>query len=821
MGPTGKGSEKNPIFKLAEDGRNWKTYRAKYLEVAATECSLSIVAGWESDDGTKDWEHQAGVARMLFLITIPTLLRRHIRQLRTAQEIFKYFAKLFGDSDPIEDPRVKKLATSANKVERAGTAAECPKKLLDASHGLLKRPPMKERPRKNGYGKLEGREGGERSQNTGWRHESHENTATKWHASTERDKEVPNTKDLPNQGTKNVDDANIGWNDPHLSTQMPVTGSSATCTETTDVVLKGKPHETQHLQNSLQVTPQRLSHEDKPSECEQEVVESVVTAWRTIPNGMGVEAAKPMVVNIDRTAVLGRDLAMTACRIDEGAKMEHKDLHLHKLDLRCNKDCQCSENANANIPSAYGVPLEGKWSVCASGKTSDSNGDTNAMNAAVERIDGSGESTETEDTREANSESCEREMSVHACVDGMDSNPGWTVEREDTLNELTHLLTTMVKPYVEDGTTSVCICLGASHWHVSDANGPGHGTDGTGIHADALSGHRDVPSIEKNAIKPANATEIVRTSRKKEKPPDLPVEAARCTPDVSNGDGNFSDTSNAHADVHSVRYNMETAENEAESIRTLRIGWRTQNSPFGMRIEMSGPIKRWKRVSANNINVYALLNAPIDTPSRSFVFGQVEGGDELIVARDVEGKRAGDGDSNRGEDGEDDTTSSGHINSNRVEKALLAGDSQYQRQGRRKRNGDLPVSSVPHTSPTDRPYRLVRCRRQHGRIKIESVNVSTAQEDKMAYLDRACTTQTHGSEPKHTCGVHRPRHRRGRIKIAPINVSRMPEDGNTYLRCVNALQSMRRPRKQIGTISKLTVRCRMQGECQRDVEDHG
>ena len=673
MGPTGKGSEENPIFELAEDGQNWKTYRAKYLEVAATKCSLSIVAGWESDDGTKDWEHRAGVAQMLFLFTIPALLRCHIRQLRTAQEIFKYFTKLFGDSDPIEDPRAKKLVTSANKVERAGTAAECPKKLLDTSHGLLKRPPMKERPRKNGCGKLEGREGGERSRNTGWRHESRENAATEWHASTEWDEEVPNTKDLPNRGMKNVDDANIGRNDPHPSTQMPVTGSSATCTETTDVVLKGMPHETQHLQNSLQVTPQRLSHEDKPSECEQEVAESMVTAGRTIPNGMGVEAAKPMVANIDRTAVLGRDPAMTACGVDEGAEMEHKDLRLQKPDLCCNEDCQRSENANANIPSAYGVPLEGEWSVCASGKTSDSNGDTNASNAAVERIDGSGESTETEDTREADSESCERDMSVRACVDGTDSNPGWTVEREDTPNE----------PYVEDGNTSVCICLGASHWRICDANGPGHGTDGTGIHADALSGYGDVPNVEKNAIKPANAMEIVRMPRKRTKLPDSPDSTARLAPDEPNGHGDHTDRSSVHTDAHCIGNKMQMAANETENVRRRRNMPKTQDSPYTPKIEPSKHSIQWRRVSMDDIDVYLPLNAPIETGSRSFVFGRVEGGDELVEARDVEGERAGDGDGDRdgGEDGKDGTMSSGHIDSNRVEKALLAGDSQYKCQG--------------------------------------------------------------------------------------------------------------------------------------------
>ena len=55
MEPTGKTSEEGRIPELAEDGQNWKIYHAKFLKVAATKHLLSIIAGWESDDGSKDW----------------------------------------------------------------------------------------------------------------------------------------------------------------------------------------------------------------------------------------------------------------------------------------------------------------------------------------------------------------------------------------------------------------------------------------------------------------------------------------------------------------------------------------------------------------------------------------------------------------------------------------------------------------------------------------------------------------------------------------------------------------------------------------------
>ena len=72
--------------------------------------------------------------------------------------------------------------------------------------------------------------------------------------------------------------------------------------------------------------------------------------------------------------------------------------------------------------------------------------------------------------------------------------------------------------------------------------------------------------------------------------------------------------------------------------------------------------------------------------------------------------------------------------------------------------------------------------------------------------------QPPGYHSKRLHGVHRPRRRRGHIKFGPANISRMQEIRNAYLGHVNTMQTTRRPRKQIGTISKLTVKSRMPGE---------
>ena len=55
---TGKTSEEVEVLKLAENGRNWKIYRAKIIKAAATDITdpLGVLAGWQPDNGSYDWE---------------------------------------------------------------------------------------------------------------------------------------------------------------------------------------------------------------------------------------------------------------------------------------------------------------------------------------------------------------------------------------------------------------------------------------------------------------------------------------------------------------------------------------------------------------------------------------------------------------------------------------------------------------------------------------------------------------------------------------------------------------------------------------------
>ena len=156
----------------------------------------------------------------------------------------------------------------------------------------------------------------------------------------------------------------------------------------------------------------------------------------------------------------------------------------------------------------------------------------------------------------------------------------------------------------------------------------------------------------------------------------------------------------------------------------------------------------WKRVSDGDGDVYAPWHAPVKTLGRTLAFGEVESA-EKAIAPSVEGERAGDGDGGRngddrdgGQDGDvDGATSGSSIDSNRVNAALLAGDSQHMHYSRRKRDGNSPVSSWPPTNPTDHPYRGIRCRWRCRRIKSIPAKVSQTLKVEKTYLQRANATQ--------------------------------------------------------------------------------
>ena len=149
----------------------------------------------------------------------------------------------------------------------------------------------------------------------------------------------------------------------------------------------------------------------------------------------------------------------------------------------------------------------------------------------------------------------------------------------------------------------------------------------------------------------------------------------------------------------------------------------------------------------------------------------------------------------------DGMTSSGSIDSTRVEAALLAGKSQRMCYSRRKQI-NIPMSSWPPIRHADRPYGDVRRRHRHGRIKITSINISQTLKVETAYLESTYIAQPPLIDFKHAYRVIGLRRRRDPIKIGSvkleierISINPTREGETTYHRRARAAQPLVNPSK--------------------------
>ena len=190
---------------------------------------------------------------------------------------------------------------------------------------------------------------------------------------------------------------------------------------------------------------------------------------------------------------------------------------------------------------------------------------------------------------------------------------------------------------------------------------------------------------------------------------------------------------------------------------------------------------------------------PIEVLGQTFEFGEVESGGEVIVPRsedDGAGKGNGDQDGDDGDVG--GMTSSGDVDSTRVEAALLAAGSQHMRQDQQTQSKNLLVSSMPPTYSIRCPncsYGDVRRQHRHRRIKFAPIKVNQMLKFKMTYLGRTGIVQPCGNRLKRLNKVIGPRHRHGQIKIRSVklkiehlNDKRGKNNERTYLGCTGTAQ---------------------------------
>ena len=327
----------------------------------------------------------------------------------------------------------------------------------------------------------------------------------------------------------------------------------------------------------------------------------------------------------------------------------------------------------------------------ASSEARDPKGDTNALDAATERVDHPSESRVTEDANGVESEGHREGMSEQVSVDEADGEAGHGIEPVDIPNKPEMLITMSIELESPNSGEIPHVHLGSTSWHAYEADelegqadeptgemdesrvqtdasnvsnrpemagmscGEGAGmylatgdakhiieeTDGIGSHVDTSSGHSDMPSAETDANRSANMMENVSIPQKKTKLPDLPSRSARMPPDKPNGIGDVTDMSSAPTDGPCVETETETAVNEMGNVSTCQTDKETQNSPNRHEITMPELPGQWRKVSIGG-DVYVPWNTPVEalgTANRTFAFGQVESGDEAI-APGAEGEMA-------------------------------------------------------------------------------------------------------------------------------------------------------------------------------------
>ena len=165
------------------------------------------------------------------------------------------------------------------------------------------------------------------------------------------------------------------------------------------------------------------SHEpqDEPQELEG-LLESQDSKWQVAEANAKAEGTSGRAEVIGKAAVV-KGKALSG-RVDEAD--ETPDGHQPKAkqaNSYC-KESQRNENTKRNIPSAHGVPLEGEWPVCASGRVRDSRNSASMSNAAVEHADSSSEPAELVGVDREKSDSCEDGMGKRGWIDEW----SWQVE---------------------------------------------------------------------------------------------------------------------------------------------------------------------------------------------------------------------------------------------------------------------------------------------------------------------------------------------------------------------------------------------------------
>ena len=643
---------------LELNGQNWKIYRAKILEDAATLDVLDVLAGWRiepDDEDTNDWEDWYSCdcsAKWLIYPILPPQLVTPIRKLQTAHEMFVFLACKFHDTNPIERVAENKVETCANDevskgqsgsaslraaetyqtVERAGIAAESPKSLPMSGDGQnqmyrnenIWAETMRKRPKTFAGTCHRCREVGHKAHDC--RRSVDLLKCSAKEAATTTDGQVKTRGHNPCYNPKKKlsrrsECESVAVERPTNALECMADGQGTDLfrevSDEEEKDLLNRPDGSHEPQDELQEL-QSLPVEGESRDSKWQVAETSAMAEGT--SGSAEVIAK--ATDVDGKALPGRELANRARRVDkanetpDGRQPQAQQVKLH------HKRSQRNENAKRNIPSAHGVPLEGEWSMCASGSVRDLKSDSRGRGVGehgcidkwswrvetprpivqmpkgccqLGRADGNVSCKETSTDGQGESgklvpmtvelDDPGGSETPRVCLGGMKTQVGEVESHRSQADESTGQANESKGQADASMVLNICEMVAMGDGDGSgarlDAGGARRdraGPDGHANWLDTSSGHTDVPGIRNGTNMTADTRETISTCQNILQMQNLPVDAGRRNEVESRSHAGMP---NVQVDTHGIAVHANTAGDTQKCVSTRTEGTKLPDSPTG------------------------------------------------------------------------------------------------------------------------------------------------------------------------------------------------------------------------------------------------
>ena len=273
---------------------------------------------------------------------------------------------------------------------------------------------------------------------------------------------------------------------------------------------------------------------------------------------------------VDGKALPGSEPAKRASAVDKAEEMPDERQPQAKQVELYHKRSQHNENANRNIPSAHGVPLEGEWSVCASSRVRDSKSDSRGRGVG-ERASVDKWSWPVEKLR------LTVRIPKGCCQLGRaDGNASCKEALVDGQDESEKLVPTTVKLDNPGSGKTPRMCLGGTKTQVGEHKGHGCRADESNGQANRSRGQAAASTVL-NTCRTSSMGDSDGTGAR------LDARGARRNGAGPDGHANRSDVSSGYVDVPGIQNGTNTTADATEIISTRQNALQTQSLPIRAR----------------------------------------------------------------------------------------------------------------------------------------------------------------------------------------------------------------------------------------------